>query len=155
MKKSQRNILQDESGQEPTVMKILVGIILVSLGLGIGVSLYQQFGEEIQDFGFTVEFPQHQNGEITMSPGENEWITVKAAGELDMGEGKNVKLSANPGVLEVEWFQDNSNVKIGNSTEMKIIVDENTPTREDPYPIVVEGNSEGNNASKTLYVKVE
>ncbi len=155
MKVSQRNILQDERGQEPTVLKILVGIILVSLGLGIGVTIYQQFGEEIQNFGFTIEFPQHQDGEITMTPGENEWVSVKLSGEFDMSEGKNVNLSAEPGVLEVEWFNDNSNVKIGNSTEMKVIVENDIPTREDPYPIVVKGESEGNNASKTLYVKVE
>lgn len=42
--KRKRGLLEDERGVEPTVMKILVGIILVAIGLGIGVTLYRHFG---------------------------------------------------------------------------------------------------------------
>ncbi len=105
MNKSQKNILQDERGQEPSVMKILVGIILVSLGLGIGVTLYQRFGEELQNPDIKIDFPQHPDGEITMSPGENKWITVEVSETFNMEEGENVTLSAETGELECyDWW---------------------------------------------------
>jgi hypothetical protein len=44
MMKKKQELLQDERGVEPTVMKILVGIILIAIGLGIGVTLYRHFG---------------------------------------------------------------------------------------------------------------
>ncbi len=38
-----KGLHSDERGVEPTAMKILVGVILVAIGLGVGITLYTQF----------------------------------------------------------------------------------------------------------------
>ena len=41
-----KGLHRDERGVEPTAMKILVGVILVAIGLGVGITLYTQFSPE-------------------------------------------------------------------------------------------------------------
>jgi len=44
-----KGFLKDEAGVEPTVMKIMAGIILLAVGLGIGVAVYQSAGRGITE----------------------------------------------------------------------------------------------------------
>ena len=150
MEGSQRNILQDESGQEPTVLKILVGIILVSIGLGIGVTIYQQFGEEIQDFGFEIEIAEE---EITMGTNDTRNLEIETKAEFGIGEGEeNINLSIRSiegDNLTAEFVS--SPIPIGGSTNLTIETN-NTPTGE--YTIEIEGESKGNYGDDSISVNI-
>lgn len=64
-----RRLRKDERGVEPTVMKILVGVILVGIGLGIGIPLYLNLGgaaESQLDYSLSVS-----PSEGTVSPGNS------------------------------------------------------------------------------------
>lgn len=88
-----RSLLHDQKGVEPTVMKILVGIILVSIGLGIGVTVYRRFGEEITGGVYTMEvIPNQKSGSpgeklsgisvsVSKTPKDGENITLEATGD--------------------------------------------------------------------------
>lgn len=148
-----RNIWEDERGVEPTVMKILVGIILVSLGLGIGVSLYQQFGEEIGDFGFELEFSDHPDGEVTMGTSETKNVLVETRAEFGIGEGEEevtLNIRTIEGNLSASFVSDT--IPVGGSTNLTIETD-NTPVGQ--YIIEIEGLADGEIEDASIEVNVE
>lgn len=77
MKILEGDLAKDERGVEPTVMKILAGVILVSIGLGIGVTMYQRFGGQAQDY---------LNYSVTVDPG---------AGDISLGSSDSATVSIN------------------------------------------------------------
>lgn len=44
-----RSLRKDERGIEPTIMKLLVGVVLVAIGLGIGVTMYKNLGNSASE----------------------------------------------------------------------------------------------------------
>ncbi len=89
-----KGLLEDEVGVEPTVMKIMAGIILLAVGLGIGVTLYQQVGigaQETLSFSVNVSPTSETIGKPTTS--ENT-ITAQVTVQSVLGYDKQVTLSA-------------------------------------------------------------
>lgn len=74
MKILPRELSEDERGVEPTVMKILVGVILVSIGLGIGVTMYQRFGSTAQNY---------LNYDVTVGSGSAS-VSIGGSTEVDV-----------------------------------------------------------------------
>ncbi|MBS3815176.1 MAG: hypothetical protein KGY45_01285 [Hadesarchaea archaeon] len=60
----------DERGVEPTVMKILVGVILVGIGLGVGIPLYLQLGGAAES---------HLNYSLSVTPSEGSIPTENSS----------------------------------------------------------------------------
>ena len=89
-----KGLLEDEAGVEPIVMKIMAGIILLAVGLGIGVALYQQAGmgaEQTLSFSVNVSPTSATIGRPTTS--ENT-ITAQVTVQPVLGYDKQVTLSA-------------------------------------------------------------
>ncbi len=101
--KGKRGLLEDERGVEPTVMKILVGIILIAMGLGIGVSLYKHFGSTATHYlDFTVSVTPG-NGAIERDNSGTVSINVETFSGYDKtvtlscsGTPENVKITFSP-----------------------------------------------------------
>ena len=108
-----KRLLKDEAGVEPTVMKIMAGIILLAIGLGIGAALYQRAGkgaEEALSFSVNVSPTNATIGkpttdentttaQVTVQPvlGYNKQVTLSATG---MPTGVNVSFSPQSGTPE-------------------------------------------------------
>ena len=108
-----KRLLKDEAGVEPTVMKIMAGIILLAIGLGIGVALYQRAGtgaEQALSFSVNVSPTNATIGkpttdentttaQVTVQPvlGYNKQVTLSATG---MPTGVNVSFSPQSGTPE-------------------------------------------------------
>lgn len=88
-------ILKDEAGVEPTAMKIMVGVILLAIGLGIGVAVYKTVGVAVTAMkcdvtpaksGTTIGRPASGENtdnirvDITLLMGTAETATLEATG---------------------------------------------------------------------------
>ncbi|TES83745.1 MAG: hypothetical protein E3J91_01535 [Hadesarchaea archaeon] len=90
-----KGLLGDEAGVEPIVMKIMAGIILLAVGLGIGVALYQQAGmgaEQTLSFSVNVSPTSAMIGKPMT--GENT-TTADVTVQPVLGYNEQVALSAN------------------------------------------------------------
>jgi hypothetical protein len=89
-------ILKDEAGVEPTAMKIMAGVILLAIGLGIGVAVYKTVGGAVTAMKVDVSLARSSttigrpaSGEntddirvdITLLMGTAETATLDATGE--------------------------------------------------------------------------
>lgn len=108
-----KGLLEDEAGVEPIVMKIMAGIILLAVGLGIGVALYQRAGmgaEQTLSFSVnvsptsaTIGIPTTDKNtitaQVTVQPvlGYDKQVTLSATG---MPTGVNVSFSPQSGISE-------------------------------------------------------
>ena len=98
-----KRILKDEAGVEPTAMKIMAGVILLAIGLGIGVAVYRLVGNDVRLVGngvtgqlsFSVDVEEN---EVTLGKpdtGEHS-ITVKVSVDNILDYNKVVTLSYSP-----------------------------------------------------------
>ena len=126
-----KRLLKDEVGVEPTVMKIMAGIILLAIGLGIGAALYQQAGkgaEEALSFSVNVSPTNATIGkpttdentttaQVTVQPvlGYNKQVTFSATG---MATGVNVSFSPQSGTPE---FGSTMTISVDNTAELGTI----------------------------------
>lgn len=135
-----KNLYRDECGVEPTVMKILVGVILVGIGLGVGIPLYLHFGgaaESYLNYSLSVTpsegtIPVDNSDTATVSvetlAGYSKGVTLAASGAPD-----NVTVLFN----EQSSYSDTPPYDV----TMKIIVG-STADSGGPYTITVKGTSE-------------
>lgn len=124
MENTQRNLLHDERGVEPTVMKILVGIILVSIGLGIGVTMYQRIGSNIN---------RQLNYSVTVSPssdtikkGNTKTADVTVSTNVGFDEQVTLTPTGVPTGVTISFHPSAGTPTFGSS--MQITVNENAPT---------------------------
>jgi hypothetical protein len=82
-----KRILKDKAGVEPTAMKIMAGVILLAIGLGIGVAVYRSVGKAMPSFSIDLS-PTSK----TADNGENVNVRVSVGRLLDYN--KVVTLSA-------------------------------------------------------------
>ncbi len=87
--------LQEEAGVEPTALKIMAGIILLAIGLGIGVAVYRSVGKAMPSFSIDL-LPTS----ATADNGENVGVQVTVGRLLDYN--KVVTLSASFDSVYVE-----------------------------------------------------
>lgn len=138
----------DESGVEPTVMKILVGVILVGIGLGVGIPLYLHFGGAAESY---LNYSLSINpSEGTIDNGSSDTATVSV--ESLAGYSKTVALTAHgvPDNVTVLFNEQSSYTDTPPyDVTMKITVG-STASSGGPYTITIKGTSE-DGTKKTSY----
>ncbi len=136
MKNTKRKFIHEERGVEPTVMKILVGIILVSIGLGVGVTMYRRIGGQAQNY---------LNYDVTATPGS---ATLQPENSIDV----DVTVSTNVDFDE-QVLLDASGVPEG--VEVKFNPDSGTPTFGSTMVIEVKSNALDNKSSFTQTITIK
>ncbi|GAH90058.1 unnamed protein product [marine sediment metagenome] len=144
-----KGLLEDEAGVEPIVMKIMAGIILLAVGLGIGVALYQQAGmgaEQTLSFSVNVSPTSATIGRPTAS--ENT-ITAQVTVRPVLGYDKQVTLSATgmPTGVSVSFSPQSSTPEFGST--MTISVDNNADLGT--ITITIRGTGEDDTEKSTTF----
>jgi len=80
-------ILKDEAGVEPTALKIMAGVVLLVIGLGIGVAVYKMVGGSVTAMKVDVSLAQSST---TIAKNNTDNIQVDVT--LIMGTTENVTL---------------------------------------------------------------
>ncbi|MBE0447837.1 MAG: hypothetical protein IBX64_07015 [Actinobacteria bacterium] len=95
-------MLEDETGVEPIVMKLMAGIILFAIGLGIGVTIYLRAGSSAEEaLSFSVNVGADEVVMGRPATGENS-KTVQVSIERILGDyNKTVTLSYSPSLTGV------------------------------------------------------
>ena len=125
-----KKLLKGEAGVEPTVMKIMAGIILLAVGLGIGVAIYRQTGTGAQQaLSFSVNVSPTNatlgrpttsentaTAQVTVQPvlGYNKQVTLSVTGKPT---GVNVSFSPQSGIPE---FGSTMTVSVDNTAALGI-----------------------------------
>lgn len=118
VRKITRNISRDQTGQEPTVMKILVGVILIAIALGIGVTVYQRFGSAATSYlDYSVNVTP---GSDTVSS-ENELI-VEVDVRTEVGYEENVTLrdKGTPENVAINFNPSSGNPTFGSTMNLEV-----------------------------------
>lgn len=116
--------MADERGVEPTVMKILVGIILVAIGLGVGITVYQRFGGAATSaLNYSVNATPNS---ATMSEGEDKTVSIEVRTEVGFDEDVSLTATGVPSSVTVS-FSPSSGTPTFNST-MTVVVATGAPT---------------------------
>jgi len=84
--------LQEEVGVEPTALKIMAGVILLAIGLGIGVAVFKTVGSSVTAMKVTVSlYPTETT--IGKPNGDNiNTDNIQVSIELMMGTAETVTL---------------------------------------------------------------
>ncbi len=122
--KRKRGLLRDECGVEPTVMKILVGIILIAIGLGIGVTLYRHFGGAATHYlDFTVSVTP-EGGTIARDDSDTASVSVETFSGYDKivtlscsGVPENVEVTFSP-VSGTPTFGSTMTIEVGSNASI-------------------------------------
>ncbi|MBA7501811.1 hypothetical protein ES706_00386 [subsurface metagenome] len=143
-----KGLLEDEAGVEPIVMKIMAGIILLAVGLGIGVALYQQAGmgaQEALSFSVNVSPTSATIGIPTSEDTINAQVTVQPV----LGYDKQVTLSATgmPTGVSVSFSPQSSTPEFGST--MTISVDNNADLGT--ITITIRGTGEDDTEKSTTF----
>ncbi|KXB04746.1 hypothetical protein AKJ50_02045 [candidate division MSBL1 archaeon SCGC-AAA382A13] len=113
---------EDERGVEPTVMKILVGIILVSIGLGIGITTYHRIGGSVEgtlDYSVTIT-PTSK----TISKGESKTIDVDVTTTVGFDEDVHLTAEGHPtNDVTIDFNPQNGNPTFGSAMTISIDAD--------------------------------
>lgn len=136
-----RSIRKDERGVEPTVMKILVGVILVGIGLGIGIPLYLNLGGAAQsqlNYSLSVS-----PSEDTISPGNSATSSLEV--NTYTGYDKAVTLTAKgvPENVTVSFNDQSSYSGVPPYTVTLKVSVESGAESGGPITITIRGESEG------------
>ena len=144
-----KGLLEDEAGVEPTVMKIMAGVILLAVGLSIGVALYQQVGigaQETLSFSVNVSPTSATIGRPTT--GENT-ITAQVTVQPVLGYNKQVALSATgmPTGVNLSFSPQSGTPEFGST--MTISVDDNAELGT--TTITIRGTGEDDTTKSTTF----
>lgn len=144
-----RNLELDEAGQEPIVMKILVGIILVAIGLGIGVTVYQKFGgaaTSYLDYDVSVT-----PGADTSSIGESEVVEVDVRTNVGFEEEVNLTATGVPEDVQVNFSPSDGVPTFGSTMNVNLL--EGAPLGT--HTITVKANSGDMEKTATYKLTIE
>lgn len=116
-----KGLLREERGVEPLAMKIMAGVILLVVGLGIGYAVYTWAGGYVAAIKCNVSL---EKSSTTISVGENETIRVDIS--IAMGTAETVTLDATgePSGVSVSFepssgeppFYSNMTVSVGSTS---------------------------------------
>lgn len=118
MKDTKRNFIREERGVEPTVMKILVGIILVSIGLGVGVTMYRRIGGQAQnylDYDVTAT-----PGSATLHPENSIDVDVTVSTNVDFDEQVLLDASGVPEGVIIEFNPSSGTPTFGSTMNIEV-----------------------------------
>lgn len=135
-----RSIRKDERGVEPTVMKILVGVILVGIGLGVGIPLYLHFGSAAKEYlNYSIPDPQPPEGTISKDNSGTAEVSV----ESFAGYSKPVTLTASgvPSNVTV-LFNEQSSYSNTPPYEVTMKISVGAGASSGTYTITIRGTSE-------------
>jgi len=120
--------LQEEAGVEPTALKIMAGVILLAIGLGIGVAVYKTVGGAVTAMKVTVSLDR-SSATIGKPSGDNiNTDNIQVSIDIIMGTAGTVTLDATG--------EPNDNVRVTFSppsgtptfySTMKISIDSDAP----------------------------
>ena len=124
-----RGLSKDEVGVEPTVMKIMAGIILLAVGLGIGVAVYRWAGRGIEEqLSFSVDVDANEVVIGKPATGDNSKSIQVNIEKILGGYDKTVTLSYSPSRAGVTiTFNPSSGVPNFGSTMMVKVDSTATP----------------------------
>ena len=92
-----RGISKDEVGVEPTVMKIMAGVILLAVGLSIGVAVYRWAGKGIEEqLSFSVDVDANEVVIGKPATGDNSKTIQVNVEKILGGYDETVTLSYSP-----------------------------------------------------------
>jgi len=92
-----RSLSKDEIGVEPTVMKIMAGIILLAVGLSIGVAVYRWAGKGIEEqLSFSVDVDASEVVIGKPATGDNSKTVQVSVEKILGGYDETVTLSYSP-----------------------------------------------------------
>jgi hypothetical protein len=87
--------LHEEAGVEPTALKIMAGVILLGIGLGIGVAVYKTVGRSVTAMQVTVSPTRSSTTIGRPASGENDNTdSIQVDVTLIMGTAEDATLSA-------------------------------------------------------------
>ena len=70
--------LREEAGVEPTALKIMAGVILLAIGLGIGVAVYKTVGSSVTAMKVDVSLARSSTtieSRVEITPITYKWIS--------------------------------------------------------------------------------
>jgi len=98
--------LQEEVGVEPTALKIMAGVILLAIGLGIGVAVYRSVGKGVTgQLSFSVDLSPTS---ATADPGDNVSVQVTIGRLLDYDKVVTLSASRDSAYVENVNFSTNN-----------------------------------------------
>lgn len=144
---------RDERGVEPMAMKLLVGVILLAIGLGIGVTLYTKWGGaagSMLNFDVTV----NPNSETLGVPPAGSDNTTDATVEVQSfaGYDKTVNLSCTGEPDNVDISFSNPSDTVPFSSTMTITIGSGAPTGT--YAITIKATSEDETRTATYELTI-
>ena len=145
----QRSFLKDERGVEPTVMKILVGIILVAIGLGVGVTVYQRFGKATTSYlNYSVSNTPNSSN---LTPGESEVVSIKVRTDTNFEKEVELDSTGVPKNVDVSFSPDNGVPTFGSSMRVKVESNASPGT----HTITVKATADGTEKTATFELEIE
>ena len=150
-----RGLSKDEVGVEPTVMKIMAGIILLAVGLGIGVAVYRWAGRGIEEqLSFSVDVDANEVVIGKPATGDNSKTIQVNVEKILGGYNETITLSFSPSRTGVTiTFNPSSGVPNFGST-MTIKVD-STATPEDVTITVKGSGADDFEKSDTFVLRIQ
>lgn len=148
-------LLKNEAGVEPTVMKIMAGIILLAVGLGIGVTVYRWAGRGIEEqLSFSVDVNANEVVIEKPATGDSSKIIQVSVEKILGGYDEIVALSYSPSRAGVTiTFNPSSGTPNFGST-MTVKVD-STATPEDVTITVKGSGADGLEKSDTFVLRIQ
>lgn len=144
-----KSLKEDERGVEPTVMKILVGVILVTIGLGIGVTVYRRFGGAAESYlNYSVTVTPSSD---TIQKGNTGSVQVDVDTNVDFDEEVTITATGVPDNVTVSFNPSTGTPSFGST--MNIIVGDNADSIT--QTITVKAAADGNEKSATYELTIE
>lgn len=150
-----RGLSKDEVGVEPTVMKIMAGIILLAVGLGIGVAVYRWAGRGIEEqLSFSVDVDANEVVIGKPATGDNSKTIQVNVEKILGGYNETITLSYSPSRAGVTiTFNPSSGAPNFGST-MTIKVD-STATPENVTITAKGSGADGLEKSDTFVLRIQ
>lgn len=144
-----KTLYKDERGVEPNIMKLLVGVVLVAIGLGIGVTIYKKMDNSGS---------KALNYEVTVTPTADEIskgkiITVSIDVNSPSNYDKSVELSSTGDPDNVVILFSPTSGKPDFGSTMTIAVGDQAPTGT--HTITVKGISDDDEKSATFDLTIQ
>ena len=144
-----RRLYKEERGVEPTIMKLLVGVVLVSIGLGVGVTMYNEMGEDVS---------KALNYELTASPsadsvsrGKSTDVSLEIDSLSEFDERVNLSVSGAPDNVDVVFRPSSGDPDFGSTMEITVGANAQTGT----HTITVKGRAGDDEKATTFDLTVK
>lgn len=144
-----KSLLHDERGVEPTVMKILVGIILVGIGLGIGVTVYNRFGGTVTSYlDYSVAVTPDSD---TIAVDESESFSVDVQTSVDFDEEVDLVATGVPSNVNVEFSPNSGVPTFGSTMTIEVLSGASTGT----HTITIRAETDDGEKTATFELTIE